>query len=100
MTRKGQVVEEKPVASLHSRGNRGGLRFGFRGDFYQMPPMVSAIKINGVPLYKLARKGQEVEREPSVSSGSTIGRSRAIELARDRFPRRVQQGVLRPILRP
>ena len=29
-----------------------------------MPPMVSAIKIDGVPLYKLARKGQEVEREP------------------------------------
>jgi tRNA pseudouridine55 synthase len=29
----------------------------------QMPPMVSAIKKNGVPLYKLARKGIEVERE-------------------------------------
>jgi len=29
-----------------------------------MPPMVSAIKMNGVPLYKLARKGEEVEREP------------------------------------
>lgn len=36
----------------------------FRGDFYQMPPMVSAIKKEGVPLYKLARKGREVEREP------------------------------------
>lgn len=34
-----------------------------RGDQMQMPPMVSAIKKNGVPLYKLARKGQEVERE-------------------------------------
>ncbi|MFA7369044.1 MAG: hypothetical protein WC334_05300, partial [Kiritimatiellales bacterium] len=34
------------------------------GDQMQMPPMVSAIKMNGVPLYKLARKGQEVVREP------------------------------------
>lgn len=34
-----------------------------RGDQMQMPPMVSAIKKNGVPLYKLARKGQDVERE-------------------------------------
>lgn len=35
-----------------------------RGDFYQIPPMVSAIKKDGVPLYKLARQGQEVVREP------------------------------------
>jgi tRNA pseudouridine55 synthase len=35
----------------------------FIGDIMQMPPMVSAIKKNGVPLYKLARKGIEVERE-------------------------------------
>jgi tRNA pseudouridine55 synthase len=38
----------------------------FVGDFMQTPPMVSAIKINGVPLYKLARKGVEVEREPRL----------------------------------
>jgi len=36
----------------------------FLGDQYQTPPMHSAIKIGGVPLYKLARKGEEVEREP------------------------------------
>ena len=35
----------------------------FRGDFYQLPPMVSAIKKDGVPLYKLARQGIEIERE-------------------------------------
>jgi len=34
------------------------------GNFDQIPPMVSAIKQNGVPLYKLARKGIEVERKP------------------------------------
>ena len=35
----------------------------FIGDIMQTPPMVSAIKKNGVPLYKLARNGIEVERE-------------------------------------
>ncbi len=38
----------------------------FIGDQHQMPPMVSAVKIKGVPLYKLARKGQEVERAPRL----------------------------------
>ena len=33
------------------------------GDVQQIPPMVSAIKKDGVPLYKLARKGQVIERE-------------------------------------
>lgn len=36
------------------------------GDQMQTPPMVSAIKINGVPLYKLARKGETVERPPKL----------------------------------
>lgn len=35
----------------------------FRGEFLQTPPMYSAIKVNGQPLYKLARQGIEVERE-------------------------------------
>lgn len=35
----------------------------FVGDQMQLPPMVSAVKQNGVPLYKLARKGIEVERK-------------------------------------
>jgi tRNA pseudouridine55 synthase len=38
----------------------------FIGDQMQTPPMVSAIKVKGVPLYKLARKGIEVEREPRL----------------------------------
>jgi tRNA pseudouridine55 synthase len=38
----------------------------FVGDLMQIPPMVSAIKIKGVPLYKMARKGIEVEREPRL----------------------------------
>jgi tRNA pseudouridine55 synthase len=38
----------------------------FIGDLMQIPPMVSAIKKNGVPLYKLARKGIEIVREPRL----------------------------------
>ena len=36
------------------------------GDLLQTPPMVSAAKVGGVPLYKLARKGVEVERKPRL----------------------------------
>lgn len=38
----------------------------FVGDLMQLPPMVSAVKKDGVPLYKLARKGLEVPREPRL----------------------------------
>src|SRR5581483_3484773 len=38
----------------------------FQGDLMQTPPMVSAVKVKGVPLYKLARKGVEVERKPRL----------------------------------
>ncbi len=36
----------------------------FRGEIEQVPPMFSAVKQNGVPLYKLAHQGIEVERQP------------------------------------
>ena len=36
----------------------------FRGNILQVPPMYSALKVNGRKLYELARKGQEVERQP------------------------------------
>lgn len=36
----------------------------FRGNIMQVPPMYSALKVNGQKLYELARKGQEVHREP------------------------------------
>jgi tRNA pseudouridine55 synthase len=39
---------------------------GYVGDLMQTPPMVSAVKIKGVPLYKLARQGVEVPREPRL----------------------------------
>ena len=36
----------------------------FRGDILQVPPMYSALKVNGPKLYDLARKGRDVERQP------------------------------------
>ena len=59
----GEIVETKPVPDL-PREQIDAAFAKFQGDFYQMPPMVSAIKQGGVPLYKLARQGKVVEREP------------------------------------
>ncbi len=59
----GVVTETRPLPEL----NREQIEEAFaklKGDFYQTPPMVSAIKKDGVPLYKLARQGKEVVREP------------------------------------
>src|SRR5437868_720608 len=61
--REGEIIETKPVPELNEAEVRAAFE-SFRGDFYQMPPMVSAKKHGGVPLYKLARQGKVVEREP------------------------------------
>jgi len=61
----GEVLTQTPVASLDACHVEAEMQ-KLSGDIYQIPPMVSAIKRNGVPLYKLARKGQEVEREPRL----------------------------------
>jgi len=62
---EGEVKETWPVPEF-TRAQVEEAFAQFHGDFYQMPPMVSAIKIDGVPLYKLARQGQEVERQPRL----------------------------------
>jgi tRNA pseudouridine55 synthase len=61
----GEILETKtvPPLTLEQLNEEAAI---FIGDQMQMPPMVSAIKMNGVPLYKLARKGIEVEREPRL----------------------------------
>jgi len=61
----GNVTQERPVPALDEATVRAAFE-KFSGDFYQMPPMVSAIKQGGVPLYKLARQGKTVEREPRL----------------------------------
>ncbi len=63
--RQGEVIDQRPVPALDENQVRAAFE-KFCGDFYQMPPMVSAIKHGGVPLYKLARQGKVVEREPRL----------------------------------
>lgn len=60
---EGEVLETRPVPPLTEAEVLAAMKT-FVGDQYQMPPMFAAIKIDGVPLYKMARKGEEVEREP------------------------------------
>src|SRR5271157_4935965 len=61
----GELVASLPVPLLTVEELNEAAN-AFVGDQMQMPPMVSAVKKNGVPLYKLARKGIEVAREPRL----------------------------------
>ncbi len=61
--RQGEILETLPVENFTKEQIHEAFD-GFTGDFEQIPPMVSAIKKDGVPLYKLARKGIEIVREP------------------------------------
>ena len=61
----GAVIAEKPVPPL-TEEDIDRVFAKFRGDLQQVPPMVSAVKHQGTPLYKLARKGKTVEREPRL----------------------------------
>ncbi|MBO7741708.1 MAG: tRNA pseudouridine(55) synthase TruB [Victivallales bacterium] len=58
----GTVTAQNPVPQLDAAALQAHAD-GFLGESLQIPPMHSAIKINGQPLYKLARKGREVERQ-------------------------------------
>lgn len=60
---EGEMLETRPVPPLSEQEIRAVMKT-FIGDQYQIPPMFSAIKIDGVPLYKKARQGEDVEREP------------------------------------
>jgi tRNA pseudouridine55 synthase len=59
----GEVTAESPVPEL-SMERISAVCQGFTGEIEQLPPMVSAVKVGGQRLYKMARKGQEVERPP------------------------------------
>jgi tRNA pseudouridine55 synthase len=62
---EGELVSSLPVPPLTLEELNASAN-EFVGDLMQTPPMVSAIKQAGVPLYKLARKGIEVPREPRL----------------------------------
>jgi len=72
---EGEVLETRPVPPLTEAEVKATMAT-FVGDQYQLPPMFSAIKIDGVPLYKQARKGEEVEREPRFIRVSSFDMTR------------------------
>ena len=59
----GKVVETRPVES-YREAQILEIFTQFTGEISQIPPMHSAIKVNGQPLYKLAHQGIEIERKP------------------------------------
>ena len=61
----GKILSQKPVVGVTREMIQAEMAKKV-GDLLQTPPMVSAVKQHGVPLYKLARKGQTVEREPKL----------------------------------
>ncbi|HEB95211.1 MAG TPA: tRNA pseudouridine(55) synthase TruB [Sedimenticola thiotaurini] len=60
---EGEVIERRPVEGVGQEEVETVLQ-RFRGEIQQIPPMYSAVKHKGERLYKLAREGVEVEREP------------------------------------
>ncbi len=61
----GTVTAERDPSGVTEEAVRAALARR-TGDIWQVPPMISAIKRAGQPLYKLARRGQVVEREPRL----------------------------------
>lgn len=59
----GEVVESKEIPEL-SKTKICGIFQGFLGKSTQIPPIFSALKVNGQAMYKYARKGIEIERKP------------------------------------
>lgn len=59
----GRVTAESDPSTITREAIEAALP-GFMGEISQIPPMYSAIKVKGVRLYKLAREGREIEREP------------------------------------
>jgi tRNA pseudouridine55 synthase len=60
---EGETVEQRPVDAVSEDGLQAVMEH-YLGDIEQVPPMYSAVKHKGQRLYKLARQGVEVEREP------------------------------------
>ena len=58
----GEVLEEKSTEALTEEKVREAIE-GFIGDYEQIPPMYSALKVNGKKLYELAREGKVIERK-------------------------------------
>jgi tRNA pseudouridine55 synthase len=77
---EGGILERRPVRVSDSAVREALQRF--RGPILQVPPMHSALKRDGVPLYAYARRGQELERQ---ARGVTIHALEMVESGSDRL---------------
>jgi tRNA pseudouridine55 synthase len=68
---EGAMVSKSDLGDL-SKGQVQNHIQNFLGTYWQLPPMTSAIKKNGVPLYRMARKGIEVKREKRLCHISSL----------------------------
>ena len=68
---EGQIIDTKPVPELNEKIIINVLN-KFVGKYEQIPPMFSAKRVNGVRLYKLARKNKTVERKPIIVNINNI----------------------------
>ncbi|MFC1554109.1 tRNA pseudouridine(55) synthase TruB [candidate division KSB1 bacterium] len=59
----GSIIEKKPIGNITAEEIRKHL-LDFEGEILQTPPIYSALKYKGKPLYKYARKGEKIEPEP------------------------------------
>jgi len=78
---EGDILDEKPVPEF-DQAQLESILDAFTGEIMQVPPMYSALKHKGEPLYKLARQGIEIEREPRPV---TIYSLKLVEFSSDTF---------------
>jgi len=78
---EGDILDDKPVPEF-DKAQLEAILEKFTGEIMQVPPMYSALKHNGEPLYKLARQGIEIERE---ARPVTIYSLKLIEFTSDTF---------------
>ena len=76
---EGEIIATHPVNAISSEELSRVLE-QFEGTIQQIPPMFSAIKVQGRPLYELARKGIEIDRQPRTVQ---IHRMRLLSFAQD-----------------
>lgn len=87
---EGEVIEEKEIPEI-TKEKLDEVLASFLGESEQVPPMFSAIKINGVPMYKAARKGEVVELKPRKITVHEI--SGSVEGNEIRFVAKVSKGT-------
>ena len=68
---EGKIIENKIIPDLEISKIVSVLR-SFVGDYNHLPPMYSAKKVNGIRLYKLARKNKTIKRDPILSNISEM----------------------------